>query len=134
MLPLDNLNLRDMQDAGFITQKKKFALFNPDSRWAFEGFVFHSPHFPLHFSYLVHLLSRIMHYMCVLSLYISFSSDDPNAHRKVGCLMLSQNEVHLPLRELVVPAHHYFLSVIESSMDDYDCLRKSRYATVKKKH
>jgi len=33
MLPLDNISLRDLQDTGFIKQKKAFALFNPDQRW-----------------------------------------------------------------------------------------------------
>lgn len=38
MLPLDNLTLRDMQDSGFIKQKKMFALFNSDSRNVYKDY------------------------------------------------------------------------------------------------
>ncbi|XP_060584771.1 dynamin-1-like isoform X4 [Ruditapes philippinarum] len=38
MLPLDNINLRDMQDSGFIKQKKMFALFSPDSRNVYKDY------------------------------------------------------------------------------------------------
>ncbi|XP_053381108.1 dynamin-1-like isoform X2 [Mercenaria mercenaria] len=38
MLPLDNLNLRDMQDSGFIKQKKMFAIFSPDSRNVYKDY------------------------------------------------------------------------------------------------
>ena len=38
MLPLDNLHVRDMADAGFIKQKKAFALCNAEQRWGYWDF------------------------------------------------------------------------------------------------
>lgn len=46
MLPLDGIKLKDLE-AGFMSRQHKFALFYPDGKCVFSGFLIFTPFIPL---------------------------------------------------------------------------------------